>query len=138
MKNAIVILLMVVACAGSSKSTDESKDEPWSIEVASSGGITGRGLGSLRVDSDGKLSCPGKLTDDERTRLARAVADAKPENWPTGGESMCCDRIEWTLALTIGGKTHEATWIDDPKFEMPDDLRALTRVIVDIQAAHCR
>jgi hypothetical protein len=131
-KNAIAIL-MFIACAGA----QQPADQPWQIEMTSSGGIAGKGAGSMRIDSDGKTSCRRELTDAERRRLDDAVANAKPDGWKTvNAEGICCDRIEWTLALTIGGKTHKVTWIDDPKFAMPDDLRALTTELSKIQSSH--
>lgn len=145
MENARIVSLIVVvllaACAGS----QQPADEPWRVEMTSSGGIAGKGMGSLAIDSAGAFTvttmsgktCPDKLSDDESQRLAKAVANAKPETWQKpGAESICCDRIEWSLALTVGGKTHTVTWIDDPKFAMTDDLRALTNVLADIRASH--
>jgi hypothetical protein len=75
------------------------------------------------------------LSTDDARRLAEAVASAKPDGW-TPQEPVCCDRIEWSLTLTIGGKTHTATWIDDPKIALPDDLRVLTRLLGVIREKH--
>ena len=96
--------------------------------------------GALTVTTLSRKSCPGRLSDAERRQLADAVANAKPESW-TVPEPTCCDRIEWRLVLDHAGKKHEVAWIDDPKIELPPDLRALTNALGEIRAkrtAECR
>lgn len=143
MKNAQILslLAMLIGCAAS----PQPADEPWRLEMTSSGGIAGKGAGSMVIDSAGTFTvttmsgktCPARLSEAESRKLADAVAKAKPDGWQTPSpEALCCDRIEWSLALTIGGKTHTATWIDDPKLAMPPDLRALTKVLGEIRGEH--
>lgn len=93
--------------------------------------------GAITVKTVAGRSCPGRLSSDDARRLGEAVANAKPEAW-TPQVPVCCDRIEWSLELTIGGKTHNATWIDDPDIALPDDLRALTRLLAEIREKHTR
>jgi len=135
----LLLVVALVSCAGS----QQPVNEPWTIDVTSSGGFAGKGAGAMHIDSKGAFTvttmsgkrCPDRLSDEERQRLDKAIANARPDEW-RGTETPCCDRIEWKLVLEIGGKKHEITWIDDPKFAMPDDLRALTNVLGDIESKH--
>jgi hypothetical protein len=125
MRSGKWLLLVVVAlgCGTSSPTTVR----PWTLELATSGGITGRGLGTIRIDSGGTAvvgDCSSNVTDLER--FDALLANARPAQWRESyvPENPCCDRIEYALTADIAGRTHRTRWIDDP-LPMPADLTAI-------------
>lgn len=140
--HSLLALLMFAACAGSATT---QADAPWRLELTSSGGITGRGLGALTIDSKGAVvlktvrgkTCELRESDDALRRLAAEVQAATPERWAESyvPENNCCDRVEWTLVFERGATKRETRWIDDPK-PMPRDLAAIVRTLDSLRVKH--
>ncbi len=120
-----LLAVMVLACASST--SDARAVRPWVLGLTTSGGITGRGLGTIRIDSGGTVvvgQCSSKVTDLER--FDALLANARPEQWRVSylPENPCCDRFEYDLTVDIAGATRRTKWIDDP-LPMPNDLTAI-------------
>lgn len=121
----LLLAVLVVSCS----STSTGVQRPWKLDLATSGGLTGRGMGTIRMDSDGTATvgeCTSNITDEDLQRFDALLANAKPETWRESyvPENKCCDRFEYALTLETGAKTYKTTWIDDP-LPMPADLAAL-------------
>lgn len=131
----LLTLTIVAACAGF-RSTPE---RPWRIEVSTSGGLTGRGIGGYAIDSDRKVEvrrmngdvCRYTTTEAELAHVERLLGDARPKAWRESylPENTCCDRIISTLTVDEAGKVAATKWIDGPP-ESPADLNALANAII--------
>ena len=125
--------LILMACAAA------APDKPWSIEVSTSGGLTGRGIGSWKIASDGTVTvrqmngaeCSFETTDEELRTISRLLAAAKPGRWRESyvPENTCCDRIEYSLELDEAGRISTTRWLDAPP-SAPKDLTELANAIV--------
>lgn len=126
--------LLLTSCAASRN----EPAGPWRIEVATEGGLAGRGVGTFAVASDGAIEvrtmqntvCRYSASDEELRRFRELIAKAKPEQWAGSyvPAERCCDRIQYTLTLEAGPKT-TTSWIDEPN-PMPADLTALVDAMV--------
>jgi hypothetical protein len=131
------IFLLAFACSTT------TSNEPWRIELVTSGGITGRGNGNVTIDSAGVVTlttmsgsgCTFTLTADELRPVAAAVAKAGAWKESYVPENSCCDRIESALTLTRGDKTQKTTWITEP-LPMPADLTALAERVAAVRSGH--
>ena len=137
MKNALqlsaFLLLILTACAAS------RPKEPWIIQVRTAGGLTGRGMGSYSIDSDGKVrivrangsTCEYDATKDELRRITELLGAAHAREWKPAyvPENSCCDRFEYLMIIDEASVVTQTRWIDDP-LPMPSDLQALTDAIV--------
>lgn len=131
----LLALLFVTACAAARS----RPERPWSIEVSTSGGFSGRGIGRYAVDSDGRVrvtkmngdDCSFELTNEELGDLETLLAKATPRKWRDSyvGQNTCCDRIIYSLTLDEAGDVTKTRWIDAPP-PMPADLAALANAIV--------
>ncbi|HKR65216.1 MAG TPA: hypothetical protein VJZ00_15905 [Thermoanaerobaculia bacterium] len=131
-----VTMIAAVACAAS-----QSKPKtPWRVEVTTSGGIAGRGIGSYAIDSDGNITiktmggkeCTFRATAEELDHFTSILGRSKPDQWGRYvPENSCCDRITYTLTYD----RYKAEWIDDP-LPMPEDLVALNKALNDLRAKH--
>jgi hypothetical protein len=126
--------MAVTMCAAS-----QSKPmTPWSVEITTTGGIAGRGIGSFAIASDGTVSvttmmrksCSYRATEEEMKRFEELLTAAQPDRWRTSyaPEDRCCDRIEYTLTFQEADRKFTTEWIDDPQ-PMPADLVALAAAI---------
>ncbi len=112
---------------------------PWRVEIATSGGIAGKGLGKFAIASDGTVSvttmtgrsCSYRATEDELARFDELLAAATPEKWRDSyaPENRCCDRIEYMLTFDEADQKFATEWIDDP-LPMPEDLVAISDAVV--------
>lgn len=135
LSDLLLSLALVASCAASGT----RPAEPWHVEVATSGGLAGRGMGTYAVGSDGKASatmadgrnCSFALTDDELRRIAETLRRTRPAAWRSSyvPEDPCCDRFGYELTLEEAGQIAKTKWIDDP-LPMPEDLQALADAIV--------
>jgi hypothetical protein len=132
------VLLMVVSAACAASQSKPAK--PWRVELATSGGITGRGNGTIAIDSDGNVSvktisgasCTTKGTAEELERIETLLATSHSETWGKYiPENPCCDRIEYKLTYD----KYTAEWIDDP-LPMPADLVKLSEELARIRQVH--
>ncbi|MBV8517189.1 MAG: hypothetical protein JO197_07260 [Acidobacteria bacterium] len=130
---AIFLALLATACAAAPRPV-----RPWHLELASSGGIAGRGAGSYVLDSTGALTvttmtrkqCSYQLSDAELQRVEKLLAAARLGTWKESylPENTCCDRIEWDLTIDRAGTKRATKWLDEPP--LPKDLVALVHAIV--------
>jgi hypothetical protein len=128
-------LLFVTACAAARS----APERPWTIEVSTTGGFTGRGIGTFAIDSDGKVSvrkmngdpCRYEATPEEFERIEKLLAAARPRKWRESyvPENSCCDRILYSMTVDEAGDVRGTRWIDAPP-PMPADLVALANAIV--------
>jgi len=132
-KGMLVIMIAAAACAAS-----QSRPlTPWRVDLATSGGITGRGIGGFAIDSRGEVtvttmagkSCSSDATTEELSNVEKLLARTKPAEWGRYvPENECCDRIRYRLTLEEAHQKHSAEWIDDPQ-PMPEDLVRLAEAL---------
>lgn len=115
--------------------------QEWSLRLESSGGITGRGDGSVTIDSGGMVertspagtACHGVVEGELLEELARAIVQARPERWRSpyvleGG----ADFFTYALTMEIDGRRQPTTeWTDG--VDLPADLRTLWDAIAAIK-----
>lgn len=128
------MMMSILSCAAA----HSTPPKPWRLEVATSGGITGRGNGTYAITSDGDVSstfldgrhCTFKATPADLKKIESLLADATPGKWKAEylPENTCCDRIEYVLTLDEAGTVTKTKWIDDPP-PMPKDLTAIGEAI---------
>jgi hypothetical protein len=128
-------LMIVVACTAARS----AQERPWRIEVTTSGGLAGRGIGTFAIDSDGKIAirrmngepCSYDASKEELARIERLLGDATPDRWRESylPENTCCDRIEYAMTIDEAGEIASTRWLDAPP-PMPQDLTALANAIV--------
>lgn len=133
---AVAALAMIVTMCASSR---PEPLRPWRIEVATSGGLTGRGIGAYAIDSDGNITivsadrrtCETRAAAEELYRIEALLAATDPRRWDDSyaPDDRCCDRIEYTLTLEEPSGTYTTEWIDAP-LPRPESLVALTDAIV--------
>lgn len=140
---SLLLALLVLSCSSTTSSTTSTGvQRPWKLELATSGGLTGRGFGTIRMDSDGTAAvgeCTSNITDEDLQRFDALLAHAKPDQWKQSyvPENKCCDRFEYALTLEAGGKTRKTAWIDDP-LPMPGDLTAIGEALQrELRARPC-
>lgn len=128
-------LTIVTACAAA-----RSKPErPWRIEVSTSGGITGEGIGTFAIDSDGRVAvrgmngaeCSYAATKGELEHIETLLGNTRREAWRESyvPENSCCDRIEYALTVDEAGEITSTRWLDGPP-PLPKDLHALAEAMV--------
>jgi hypothetical protein len=128
-RSAVCLTLLLAACSNSPTAVRQ-----WRIELASSGGIAGRGAGTVDISSSGAVSvtatngrqCSFTATDEEIRRIGSLLAVAGTRSWRASyvPADPCCDRFQWTLTVEADGSTVTTTWVDDP-LPMPADLTAV-------------
>lgn len=126
----LLLAMMFLSCTAAYT----APQKPWRIEVATSGGLTGRGNGTYAIDSTGKVtatlingkSCSYQADAAELSRIEQLLGETKRGAWKAEyiPENPCCDRIEYTLTVDEAGALTTTKWIDDPP-PMPRDLVAL-------------
>lgn len=136
LSGVLLALLVLSACAAA----PAALKSPWSVEVETSGGLAGRGLGSFTVHSDGMVDvvktdstkCHFQLTPAELAHIESLLAATKRSEWKSSyaPENQCCDRISYVLTVDEAGSKTQTSWITEP-LPMPQDLVALANAIVD-------
>jgi hypothetical protein len=133
-------------------------DSGWRVELRSSGGITGRGLGGVAVQSDGAVvlmrfgstrdrghgwepTCTLRLPDQVR-HIADALAATRPETWreryPSSSKrGSCCDGYQWDLevirtATSEAPTRHRTSWTSDGPSDLPGDVSRLRAAILEV------
>lgn len=135
MKLSALAMIMFAACAAS----QSGPARPWRIEVTTSGGIAGRGVGTYAISSGGEVTivtmngrtCTFQASTEDVARFERLLTDAKRESWNASyaPADRCCDRIEYTLTIDEAGSKRSVEWIDDP-LPMPAGLVALSGALI--------
>ena len=114
----------------------------WKIEITTTGGIAGGGVGGVTVSSSGVLTitlinkkqCTYQLTDAELQMLNAAIASAQPGNWLecyslANVNTHCCDLVTTSLKLSEHGD-HDVfvtSWLTGGT--LPPDLQNLIDVL---------
>jgi hypothetical protein len=133
---AALAVILLAACAA----TQSKPQTPWRVELATSGGIAGRGLGNVTVDSDGNVSvttmtrksCTAHATAQELSRIETLLAGSHAERWGSYfPENKCCDRIEYRLTYA----EHAAEWIDDGP-PRPEDVVKLAEALTALRTKY--
>ena len=123
------------------------------IDLDTSGGFSGRGLGGVTVDSNGSVSasrvggstragpdCRAKLGADELQSLRRVVEAARLQTWPEtfapAGDDGCCDRFRWSLRVEqrqADGQVRRAStmWFDANEGRLPKEVIAIREIALD-------
>ena len=116
----------------------------WSLRVHTSGGFTGRGVGSVTISSDGQMGCGSApcatpsvtaLLEPFGKAIAAAVDAAV---WgPQPLSTLCSDCIRTTIVLKRREgdvvRLYRTTW-DDSQSVTPE-LRELRRLALELRAA---
>jgi hypothetical protein len=107
---------------------------PWKLELVTSGGFTGKGTGSVTIDSDrailvtspARAQCSFTASADELRRYESLLSAARPQAWSASyaPENRCCDRIDYDLTFTSVDRKYTTEWISAPR-PMPKDLTAI-------------
>jgi hypothetical protein len=134
----------------------ESSAPEWRVELRSSGGFTGRGMGGVAVETDGTVavmqfgvvgsqkgwqtSCSMRMPEKIEP-VAEALRAAQPDTWrerylPPGNPDGCCDLIQWDLEISwnVVGKPPDrarTSWVGDVK-ELPEDVSRLRAALMEI------
>lgn len=147
----MVAIFLAVAVSAGTPSTRATS--PWRVEVATHGGLSGRGTGGVKIRSSGDIEvitptgkrCEVRLERGALAKVERAFERARPQRWrpryflpdnPTG----CCDQVSTTLAvvrLRHGVEEQVVTgWFDESRHVVPRDAVLLYEAAVDIALAH--
>lgn len=119
-------LLLSLACRTPADAADEepmrndtATTSPWIVNLDTTGGMTGHGLGRVRLSSDGNVvagiqgeELTGTLRPEERKALERAIAAADVKQWGSATHERGGDQITYTLQLERGDVRGEAVWMD--------------------------
>lgn len=133
-----IVLMAAAACQSGADDeetarTEETTMQEWALRLESSGGITGRGDGSVSIDSEGQVErttpngtvCRGTVDGELLETLTRVLVDARADTWRSqyllqGG----ADFFTYTLTMEIDGRPQPVVeWNDG--VELPTDLRTL-------------
>lgn len=139
MKLSMTSLALLAVTLTTCASSAPEPIRPWRIEIGTSGGLTGAGIGTYAVDSDGNVTivtpegerCDLIASTEELEQIETLLIDSKPSTWyasyvPT---DRCCDRIEYILTLNQADRMFETQWID-ASLPRPDGLLALSDAII--------
>jgi len=148
---AIGLLTLSVGLASQAPPADPG----WRVELRSSGGITGRGVGGITVGSDGAVAvirqtvprgqgaeaaCTVRVPE-RITRVAEALAATQPDSWraraPEPGRPACCDGFQWDLDVirTTAGQSpvrQHTSWTSDDHSSLPADVDRLRAAVVEL------
>jgi hypothetical protein len=119
-------LLLSIACRTPADAADEqpmknetAKASSWIVNLDTTGGMTGHGLGRVRITSDGDVvagiqaeELTGTLRPEEREALETAIAAADVTKWGSATHTRGGDQITYTLQLERGDVRGEAVWMD--------------------------
>jgi hypothetical protein len=130
----------------------------WRVELRSSGGITGRGVGGVAVQSDGTVvlmrfamtrdrghgwepTCTLQLPDQVK-QIADALEATRPKTWRQGSPSSskpsrCCDAYQWDLEVirtpASGPPVRQGiSWTSEGTSDLPGDVNRLRAALIDV------
>jgi hypothetical protein len=117
------------------------------IDLDTSGGFTGRGLGGVTIDSEGQVrgsglggtnrqssKCRTQLPEEDLKSLRVALEAARVQPWPEtfapAGDDGCCDRHRWTLRLEQRlangqARTAKTMWYDANESRLPNEVTVM-------------
>ena len=133
---AVLLAVLLVACG------DDASGTPTTIAATGSSGTIHISGGIAGIDetwvlaADGTILGPGShvglLTADQRARLEAAIVaagffDLDSEYLP---EDPCCDRFNYEVTITSGGRTHTVATIDGA--DAPESLFTLIGTFLEV------
>ncbi len=145
-------LLLAGSCAKQSPTARETIEPPWSLQLTTSGGLTGLGRGNLSVNNEGKFSCSqtnrqdvrkgveGTLNPRQLQPISDAVAKVSPKEWNKPGLNVAApDAYGYKLELRMGTdvKVFTVQWYDNTSDQLPEDLKKLSQVLMQAMNASC-
>ncbi len=147
------MLASILAAAALALAAGNGSSSAWRVEVATNGGLSGRGAGGVKIRSSGEVEvitsagkrCQVKLERAAVAKVGRAVERSRPGRWrpryflpdnPTG----CCDQVATTLAVV---RLHESAekqivtgWFDESRQLVPPDAMRVYEAAMDVALAH--
>jgi hypothetical protein len=117
-------------------------ENAWRVKVSSTGGITGRGLGTVTIGSDGQVSCAPTAcatpVDDRRLKRVAEVLNAIGDgDWIKRPPGRCNDCMQTTITLKRRSKdgivTSVATWDDSET--VGAELSELRRLVLELRTS---
>lgn len=116
----------------------------WSLSIHTTGGFTGRGVGSVTISSDGQMGCgpapcatPGVATRLEPFGNAIASAVVRAAWGPQPLSTLCSDCIRTTIVIKRREgdvvRIYRASWDDSQP--VASELRDLRRLALDLRSA---
>ena len=136
-RSSVLTFLLAIACAASPAKVTR----PWRVEFLTSGGLSGRGVGNVTLDSDGKLeittitrkACSYEVSDAAVDEIEALLAESRPHKWGSYvPESRCCDRVEYSLVYADSRGENRAVWIDNP-LPLPEDVVKLSKAMAALR-----
>lgn len=125
----------------------------WRVELRSSGGITGRGVGGVTVNADGTVAVIRQIVargqeptctvrvPERVARVGDALAATRPDAWreryPASGTPACCDGFQWDLDVTrttagAAAIRQHTSWTSDGDAKVPADVERLRAAVVEL------
>jgi hypothetical protein len=120
------------------------------VDLDTTGGFSGRGLGGVTLDSNGNVGasriggsartaseCRAKLGANDLQSLRRAVEAASLQSWPAtfapADDQGCCDRFHWTLRMEqrlADGQVRKVStmWFDANEGRLPKEVTAIKAI----------
>jgi hypothetical protein len=153
-----VVGMSVLALCALPAAPDTQGAPGWRVELRSSGGISGRGVGGVAVQSDGAVvlmrfgmtrdrghawepTCTLQLPDQVR-HVAAALESTQPETWRERSPASskpdgCCDTFQWELEVirtaADGPPVRQRTsWISERASDLPADVNRLRAVLIEV------
>lgn len=147
------MLASFLTAAALSLAAGSGSHAAWRVEVATHGGLSGRGAGGVKIRSGGEVEvitsagkrCQVKLERAALGRVGRAIERSRPERWrpryflpdnPTG----CCDQVATTLAVVrLHGSVEKQLvtgWFDESRQLVPRDAMRVYEAAMDVALAH--
>ena len=118
-------------------------DNAWAVRIETTGGLTGRGTGSVAASSEGAVfcirvtSCPGTLRPEPRQSLSHLVsvipiAPPPPSSSPSA-VTTCSDCVTTTMTVhrrdADGDRTLRYTWDVSTAHAVPGEVLRLHAAI---------
>ena len=139
----MLVALVLSGCLLVQNSTDSS----WSVQIKTSGGLTGRGDGDVSIDSTGRFiydrpnfpnkptsQCKATLSPDELKDVKDAVLKAKVAGWKVPGLAIAApDAFGYELNLHRNKEIAQVEWYDNTSDKLPGDLKTLVGAVSKVR-----
>lgn len=142
-----LVALVLIGCA-TAASVADAKDAKeaklsWRVNLITSGGLTGRGLGQVLVSDDASVaftppgSFPRGCRDPEAAKkVEAAIKKAKPKAWQQTYGQGGGDQILYKINLILEPRgLYTASWYDSNVKDIPKDLKELYDVVWSLRGA---